>query len=298
MEPQELGAQIRKLSSAVPEQNAHGTDWKAVWAMIRSIGSSFKDTRFPSKEERELAWKQFQTIVSRVKALQTEYFEGQDLLYKESGRLKDKICEMASNATPSTLDDLGNILVPIAVPVNIAMDSVFGPSDHAKARLEGYSRELREVWGFFSANKGSMRGADKGVAYAALSKAQERLDYEWEKWKRERGRLHKSQVSQRAARQEAWTARQREWEQKQAQWRSNQVAYIERLEQGREKLASALERRTSHLDDLREKRSSAKSEEHRNRVDAWIDEERDRIADIRSKLNELDGKIDEAKGRL
>src|SRR4029077_2173551 len=65
-----LDAQISELENLIENAVSEPRLWKEVWNMIRAIGAGFRETRYPSKREREAAWSRYQVIVEGVKATQ------------------------------------------------------------------------------------------------------------------------------------------------------------------------------------------------------------------------------------
>ncbi|OGO19392.1 MAG: hypothetical protein A2144_07925 [Chloroflexi bacterium RBG_16_50_9] len=47
-------------------------DWKSIWGQIRVASTSFKGVKFPTRDEHQKAWDNFQNIVSSVKEAQVE----------------------------------------------------------------------------------------------------------------------------------------------------------------------------------------------------------------------------------
>src|SRR5437016_2929840 len=91
--------------------------------------------------------------------------------------------------------------------------------------------------------------------------------------------------------------RHREWERKQREWQS-------RLEEARLKKQALIEKNSNYLRDLerqidrcRDMLYSAKSSEHQNRVQGWIDEKSDKIHDIERFNRELEHQIFEIDGK-
>lgn len=70
MEHHELDAQISKLENLTQSAGSDPRLWKDVWNLIRAIGAGFRETRYPSKTERDMVWARYQTIVEEVKATQ------------------------------------------------------------------------------------------------------------------------------------------------------------------------------------------------------------------------------------
>jgi len=62
---------------------------------------------------------------------------------------------------------------------------------------------------------------------------------------------------------------------------------ISKLEDRLERLKRALDRRRSDLARLEAMRDSARSDSYRKRIDDWIEEERSRIAEIEGKIEQV-----------
>ena len=76
------------------------------------------------------------------------------------------------------------------------------------------------------------------------------------------------------------------------------MEFIDRLEGEEDKLEAALSHRQEHLAKLLDDYRNAWSDGFRERVEGWIDEERQNIADSEAKLDGVRGKLSEARLRL
>lgn len=107
----EIESFIDSLEALTDEAEENGVKWKEVWGEIRGIGQAFKGSRFPSAEERQAAWKRFQSIIARVKAGQerarTQFAER----IRESEAHLEQIRSYAWSATPSS--DLADAILAI-----------------------------------------------------------------------------------------------------------------------------------------------------------------------------------------
>jgi len=42
-------------------------DWRSIWDRIKEIGAAFKETRYPTRDEKDRAWSRFQSVVEHVR---------------------------------------------------------------------------------------------------------------------------------------------------------------------------------------------------------------------------------------
>lgn len=185
---------------------------------------------------------------------------------------------------PSALEEgIYNMIAgPIASVVNAILPG--GEIDETLRSLQYCSRRLKEGWQLLSDYKEEMLGKDKKEAFDALNDAKERLDDAWERWKSAKQSAKEARQQQRQANREAFESRVGD--------------RIDKLKERLDRLYSALSHREANLDKLRDMRDSARSDEHRYRVEGWIDEEEDKIAGIRSKIRDVESWLDEERSRL
>lgn len=277
MDWEELEGLISELrQTASPGMFFGQPDYEAAWALIKEIGGAFKRVRYPTKAEKDQAWQRFQGIVEQVK--QGQRVERDQRSAVSSTHL-DRILWHAERARPvrgliADMIDLGAGLAGDILTLGLLDTSAF---DEKKDELKALSAELREGWTYFTEHKTEMLGRDKAAAFERLKEVQEILDAEWEEWKRAKSAHHEA---------------------KQSQWRAKQEAHIEDLEGRLQKAYGALERRERHLDKLHSDRANAWSDDFIDRVEGWIDEEEDRISDIKASIERLEGWLEEARGRL
>lgn len=122
-----------------------------------------------------------------------------------------------------------------------------------------------------------MLGRDKKEAFEALKQAQELLDAAWDRWK--------------SARQDTWEARREAWEER---VQRNITNLKERLE----RLYGVLAHKEAHLEELQEKRDSAWSDDFRERVEGWVDEEEENIRSISEKIENIETWLEEERSKI
>ena len=206
----------------------------------------------------------------------------------------EQIRSYAWKATPSS--ESADAILAIAtgglsVLIKAGIEAILGPFDERKLELQRCSESLKEGWAYLSQNKGEMLGKHKKEAFDALSSASDSLGRAWDMWKKGREQAIEHYRSQKRA---AWEARQAKREAWETQMREN----ISKLEDRLDRLDSALDRRRSNLSRLEDMRDSARSDSYRERVDGWIDEEHERIAEIERKIDQIKGWISDMQAKL
>lgn len=276
---------ISKLESMVSGGlfSTNKPNWKSIWQQIKIVGSSFKGVKFPSKEEHQQSWDEFQGIVNEVKRRQKEEQEIWNQKKVESGKLRDSIISQAHNVKLSGgMGDL--ILAVVTMGISSILNTIMGPFDEKKRELKSANEQLRKGWDMLNEYKVNMFGCDKHDAIQALNEAKENLDSEWDAYKRER--------------QEAYDNYQQERERKHQAWRYRTEENIRNLDDRRYRLNNVLSHKESHLEELHEKLNEARTENYRSMVSGWIDEEESNIQDIQDKLTKIEGWLYEAREKL
>ncbi|MBW2118390.1 MAG: hypothetical protein JRH09_10785 [Deltaproteobacteria bacterium] len=190
MEYQELDALISELQGMAEKALPQKGYWKELWNLVREIGTGFKGTRYPTRDDKDEAWKLFQSLVERAKVRSTENRERIKEREREFERRKNRsesarrsIEGQAAGARP--LSGLERKIADIfLLPLTLAerlLEAVLGIK--AKSELEQIHDELRmcsqrlkDAWRAFSDSKDAMPPGDKAQVYQTLIKAQERLN--------------------------------------------------------------------------------------------------------------------------
>lgn len=280
---------IDLLESEVEAIEPLHTRWKPLWDSIRTIGAAFKETHYPTRAEKDQAWQRFQGLVEKVKQTQNLERQQRERLESTSEHWKDEIMVLASEATPPSSFEEGVYAVTFGIvetAVKGVVDALLpGPQiDETREMLLHCSERLREGWALLSEHKVEMLGRHKKQAFDALSNAQSKLNEAWERW--------------RDAKDRAWAAYHEHKREKREAFEDRVRANIEKLQQRLDRLSDVLSHKESHLDDLRDKLASAWSDEFKDRVEGWIDEEENAIHDIRGKIDQIEGWMEEERSKL
>lgn len=299
---EDLSSLLARLREMVDEDSPQKGYWKEVWSLIKAISAGFKTTRFATKQEREEAWNRFQELVEEAKARGeadrariAEQEKNWDKRKRKSDEARSEILIKTHYTRPSTGIEQA-IAAPILLPIQMVdaiLRKILGLEDldARKEELLSCNKAMREAWELFSEHKAELLPADKAHIYKTLSDAQARLDAAWAEYKDEGNRLWRMK-------QEAWERRQKEREEKHQQFVERVNANIQKLEGNLEKAKEALERHESRLEKLREDYENAWNDSFKDRCSGWIDECEEKVRDIQSSIERLEGWLDEERSKL
>jgi hypothetical protein len=287
---EELLDSLENLTDAAEDKK---TKWGDVWSEIKKIGQIFKESRFPTVQDRQVNWKRFQSIIARVKESGER---AREEIEKKVGKSEDHLKQLHSYARKATPSSGSDALLTIATGglsaiVKIGIETVLGPLDERKMELQKCNEVLKEGWTYLSQNKGEMFGKHKSEAFEALKNASELLSAAWDMWKKEK----QGAIGQfRAEKQADWKTRQA----KRESWETRIRENITKLEDRLDRLENILDRRQNHLSKLEDMRDEARSDSYREQVDRWISEEQERISGIEGKIDQIKGWLSETKAKL
>lgn len=312
MDYTQLESLISELEQTVEDTDPQRGYWRELWALVRQIGTEFRDTRYPTREDRDRAYSRFQDLVAkararseenqaRIEARRSEWERQQD----HSRAARDEVQSKAASAHPlspfeRTVADI--VLLPIEVVAQILLRlvGIEGPSELEEIRQEllACNEKLRESWRLFNSKKQDLLPGDKHQAYESLQAARQQLDEAWRQWKDAKSSLRERRQREWEQRQRAREVRQAEREEKHQHFVARVEANIAKLEEKLAKATSALERQETHLEELREKLNSAWSDGFRDRCSEWISECESRIESIEEHIERLEGWIEEERAKL
>jgi len=277
--------EIDELESMMPDHflSFGKPDWKSIWEQIRVVGASFKGVKFPTRDEHQQAWDRFQGMVSKVKEAQEEEHKQWEEKKSKSGEYRDEIIYQAELAKPS--GPMGDLILSIATGgLSTALSALMGPFDERKDELIACSDHLKQGWALLREHKEFMLGQDKNEAYQALLRAKEQLDQAWADYKRERQQAFDDYHAERQRRHYELVTRIE--------------ANIDKLEDRRQSLLEKIAHREEIIDNLQNKLDGAWSDDYRDNISSWIDEEEAKLDALRSKLENVENWIEENRNKL
>jgi hypothetical protein len=302
MEYKELDALIEQLKEAVEDNDPQKGHWKELWALAKQIGSGFKETRYPTKSDKDDAWNRFQELREQASARsdedrtriekQKQEWEGRQ---ERSSQARSKVEGRAAQTRPlSGIEQAigGIILAPILL-VDAILRDILGLEqlDQVKEELLSCNAKMWEAWDLFSQHKNDLLPGDKSKTYETLFAAQERLNQAWADWKSRNNLLFE-------ARREERKRKQREYEEKHQRFVERVEANISKLEGKLESAKAALDRQETHLDKLRDDYSNAWNDKFRERCSEWIEQGEEKISDIKEHIERLETWLEEERSKI
>lgn len=240
----ELDSKLNDLSSQVQQaQSAFYTatknDWDAIFELCKKIADEFKNVRYPSKSERDVAWQKF--ISSRNQAFEIRRNQAEN-------RSKKYYDEIMSRLQSVDYDRLADFLVGEVLS--------FGLMKIKADDMKSAGRDLRKIVDYFKSIKYEMTRehsaeiqsriiqvrehhndfwgrynsyqVEKQKAWEEHKKAKEQKQKEWEARQQEREQKKKeweARQQERERKQKEWEARKSERERKQREWEARQADY-------------------------------------------------------------------------
>ncbi len=309
MDYSELDRFIDRLQDAVEDTDPQKGYWRELWALVRQIGDGFKESRYPTLEDKRQARERFNELVARAKARsdqqkaqinerRREWERKEQRSRNTLSRVESKLA--AARPTSDFERAIADVILAPLLLVERLLSAILGLEDIDEVRQEllACNEKMREAWGLFREHKDDLLPGDRKKAYDSLTATQKRLNQAWERWKDTKQRVHEQ-------RRRAWQEQQREKEVRRAEREEKHRRFVERVEANigslEEKLSrarGALDRHEARLADLRDQYRSAWSDGFRERCSEWIDDCERRIDDIREHIERLEGWLAEERGKL
>ena len=284
----DLNQRIERLATLRREAKNGDILWKKVWNYIKQIGQDFKVVRYPTKQEKDKAWQNFQSQVEKIKEAQQEDHKKNQEQFKhrkaKSERLKSNIIDLANKACPpdhyyDTGSRVFSALFDMAT-FNLLKEQL----DQKKFTLKDCSSQMQEVWGLFKSEKQQILREDKDMVFKRLSEVQKALDKSWEVVKAEGQEMYEQQKRVHAEKEMQWKTRMRE--------------KIGRMKDKKRRLEEVLSHKRNQQSDLKYKRDSAWSNDFRNKVSDWISQNEDEIDSIKDKIRDIEGAVYELEQKI
>lgn len=276
----DINSKLKNLNDMVNKARKRQLSWREVWEEVRVTRTWLKETRFPTKSQKDEAIIRLHEFTEGLKRDREESLERQDK-FKESSKniLADIVKELYWMEPRGFLDGLGDSIGGIAAGIGggIAVIPLLPFFPHSALTSATASRESigdgttreeldrrneakNEAWNIFNSNKGNMTKEDADTAYHALTAAKADLDHSWDERKRALGE-------------------QRE-------------ASIEKAKDFICKSENTISKIEDNIHDLECKIREGGSQKHIERLEGWIDEHQEKISHIREQVRSAEERID------
>jgi hypothetical protein len=271
-----IEAKISRLQDMIPSDQSgvfHSggisrTDWRPIWNLCKEIQSDFRGCKdFPSREQHQAAWSEFQEARSKASEIcdaEKEGFKAQSAVLRN---------ELLSNIRACRFSKLSDVLF------------FFDPTTVEEVKDMG--RRLNEAGQRLSKEKEWMLSEHKAECFEEIQNARATLDDFWEQ--------RKSQGLERKRQHEQ---RQSEFEAKQSDWRDRVNANISRNREKLNRAVSAHDRVIERIDEIETKIHSAENDKWRGIFGEWLSEALEKKTDIEESIDRIRGWISEDVAKL
>lgn len=279
MEHEEHRALIDQLQERLDE-----SAFRECWNLVKMIGQAFKDTRYPTKQQKDTEWGRFQATVTDLKARQEEYWEKRN---RRSAEYKRALLLLADASSPDEnrfflgLNEQAQGFVGGLIDAGVWMATLGfvkpSPMDPRLETLKSLSANSKKAWEKFKEEQKNLNREDHQEVFERLKEVSAELDNAWREFKGQR---------------------QVEYEERKEKRNQQTSAFLERLESRLENQKSYLEKKETELSNLKDKLENARGDSYRERVEEWIEQCESKILEVESDIRQLESKIDEVKTQL
>ena len=248
-------------------------EWNSVFELSKEINENFKNVRYPSKQERDIAWQKFANL--RDKAFNVHNQQIFDCSKKHYNELMSELHSVDYDAFGDGI--VGKVMS-------------FGLLAQTKEGMIIKGKELKQIGINFTSVKYEMTKDHKEEVFKRIIEVRENHNIFWEKYKsysNEKSKLYEE--------------KQRDWEAKKEKGRQIKSSIENNLEKNRDKLSkaqNALENFKGKKNDLRDKIYESQNDNWKYKAESWLDEFDAKIRNIEEFIERLEKWIEEDRDKL
>lgn len=274
----ELDSKINNLSAKIGwAQPVFGiivdSQWEEIFQLCKQIQEDFKNVRYPTKAERDIAWKRFNDL--RDKA----YSDWNNIIFDRSNKYYKEIMRRLETVMYSGLGDflIGQVLS-------------LGLMKTTAEEMKANGRELKEIGAYFKSVKHAMTREHKVQVFEKILQVRKSHDNFWGRYKSYQGEKSRNYEEKKAT-----------WEEKQEKSRIIRTRIENNIEQNTHKLREAneslnqLERKRS---ELRDKIYDSNNYSWKSKAEGWLDEFDEKIRSKKDYIDRLEKWIEDDREKL
>ncbi|SFF07257.1 hypothetical protein SAMN05518672_11569 [Chitinophaga sp. CF118] len=275
---QELDSKIRDLSNRIGKaESFFGStskhDWDYTFELCTEINEIFKNVRYPSKNERDIAWANFFNLRNNAHVVRKEQ------TYNRSKNFYNEIMGRLDNADYHAISDfvVGHIMT-------------FGLLKETVEDMKSKGKALGNIGGYFKSVKHEMTGEHKTDVHERMIEVRQHHDNFWgqhKNYQEEKTKLYEEK-------QRIWLEKQEKGRQIKAQIEGNLEKNIEKHNNAKD----ALERFEGKKNDLQSKIWESHSDNWKSKAEGWLDELNDKIRSVEDQIRRIEAWIDEDRNKL
>lgn len=276
---EELDSKIRKLEDKINRAQpffggkASKSEWDDVFELCSEIAENFKNVRYPTRQQRDIAWQRFFGL--RNNAFKIRNSQTHD-------HSKIHFNELMREVSACNYDALADFLVGRIMS--------FGLLKTTAEDMKELGRSLNKACSHFKSVKHEMIGEHKTQVHERILEVRRSHDTFWGHYK-----------SYQQEQSHIYEEKKRNWEEKQQKSKDVRANIERNIESNKEKLhkaQDALRRIESSRDNLKDKIYESNSDNWKSKARGWLDEMDDKIRDIESHISRIEGWIRESQDKL
>ena len=313
-EAEEIVAKIEIIiANHTDEQPLSKDDFAEIKRLSNQAFEYFKLPRWTSKEKRNEVWDKYSNARNAVKekedALYAKVRDVRTMQISQSLEITEKICMLVDACHPNTkIEELQQLVVRFNDFVtNAGLPNIdeqwhlIEKTEDIKYSLWCRTETLNDIRNFIIVNKDAITRENKNEIFAGMDALKTDLNKAWETHKDEQEIKKKERDEKRLE----WNKKQQDflkmlegrlenqigYKAKQENYLQSQKEYATRFESRIPQQKDYIEKLQEQLIDLEKKRATAWTDSFKSKVEEWIKEKQDKIADIEKDIEVLKDKI-------
>jgi uncharacterized coiled-coil DUF342 family protein len=290
---------------------------KTDFSELKKLGNQtfeyFKLPRWESKQRRETAWEKYSLIRNAIKDKEDKLYakerEEKSKQISQSLEITEKLCVVVNACHPSTnIEELLNFVNRFHqflqeanfIEGNAVWHLIEKPED-IKYSLRCRTETLNDIRNFITNYRDYLTREHKGQIFANIDALKTDLNKAWETMKEEQEVKKKERDEKRVE----WNKKQQDflkmlegrlenqiaYKAKQESYLQNQNEFVKRFESRIPQQKEYIEKLHEQLIDLEKKHATAWTDSFKTKVEEWMKEKKDKIADVEKDIEILKEKI-------
>ncbi len=274
-----LDSKIRKLEDKINRAQplfggrALKSEWDEVFHLCTEIATDFKNVRYPTRQQRDIAWQLFFNL--RDKAFKLKNSQSHD-------HSKMHYNELMGELSACDYDFIADFIVGRVLSLGLLKTTAEDMKQNA--------RSLNKACAHFKSVKHEITKEHKTQVHERILEVRRHHDAFWGHYK-----------SYQQEQSHIYEEKKRNWEEKQQKSKDVKASIERNIESNKEKLhkaEEALRRFERNRDNLKDKIYESNSDNWKSKARDWLDELDDKIRDIESQMSRIEGWIQESRDKL
>ncbi|MFA6089442.1 MAG: hypothetical protein WC755_06265 [Candidatus Woesearchaeota archaeon] len=264
----ELISKINTLSSKIDRTQsffgkASRSEWNEIFELCKEINEDFKNVKFPVKNERDTAWKNFFNLRDKAYKVRNEQ------IFDLSKKHYD---DLMSQLQSADYNSIGDFLVGKIMSLGLMATT--------KDEMKIKGSDLKQIGLKFSSVKSEITREHKDSIFKRIIEVRKNHDIFWERYK------------------SYSIEKQKDYEEKNSHYKSKIENNIESNIEKRNKAQDALERFKVNRNELQNKIYDSYNDDWKSKAEDWLDDFDNKIRDIDEQIERYEKWIYEDREKL